>query len=158
VARLRRRFGGGSWLGGLSSRVAGLRGGRNPRRESALLASRVARTSAIAFTGILLACGDGGPSVPEWWIDSSFTVCAYSPFNGHGYGWGWWGRNAGEYLAHFAWGYGGQFIFIVPALRATVVMTSDAEARREWGHVDALHELLDVYVIPGLEKQGRRRH
>jgi hypothetical protein len=38
-------------------------------------------------------------------------------------------------------------------------MTSDAEARREWGHVDALHELLDVYVIPGPERsKGARRH
>jgi CubicO group peptidase (beta-lactamase class C family) len=89
--------------------------------------------------------------VPEWWVDSSFVVRAYSPFNGHGYGWGWWGRDAGEYRVHFAWGYGGQFIFIVPALRATVVTTSDAEARREWGHVDAVHELLDVHVIPALE-------
>jgi CubicO group peptidase (beta-lactamase class C family) len=89
--------------------------------------------------------------VPEWWVDSSLVVRTYSPFNGHGYGWGWWGRNAGEHRVHFAWGYGGQFIFIVPALRATVVMTSDAESRREWGHLDALHDLLDSYVIPALE-------
>jgi hypothetical protein len=90
--------------------------------------------------------------VPESWVDASFLVRAYSPFNGHGYGWGWWSRDAGDYRVHFAWGYGGQFIFIVPAIRATVVMTSDAEARREWGHVDALHELLDMYVIPALKK------
>ena len=29
-------------------------------------------------------------------------------------------------------------------------MTSDPEGRREWGHLDALHELLDSYVIPAL--------
>ena len=92
--------------------------------------------------------------VPDWWVDASFLVRAYSPFNGHGYGWGWWSREAGDYRVHFAWGYGGQFIFIVPAIRATVVMTSDAEARREWGHVDALHELLDRYVIPALKKDA----
>ena len=28
--------------------------------------------------------------VPAWWVDSSFVVRTYSPFNGHGYGWGWW--------------------------------------------------------------------
>ena len=89
--------------------------------------------------------------VPEWWVDSSFVVRTYSPFNGHGYGWGWWTRDAADYRVNFAWGYGGQFIFIVPALRATVVMTSDAEGRREWGHLDALHGLLDTYVIPVLE-------
>jgi CubicO group peptidase (beta-lactamase class C family) len=89
--------------------------------------------------------------VPEWWVDSSFVVRTYSPFNGHGYGWGWWTRDAADYRVNFAWGYGGQFIFIIPALRATVVMTSDAEGRREGGHLDALHELLDAYVIPVLE-------
>lgn len=89
--------------------------------------------------------------VPEWWVDSSFVVRTHSPFNGHGYGWGWWTRTAVDYRVNFAWGYGGQFIFIIPALRATVVMTSDAEGRREWGHLDALHELIDTYVIPVLE-------
>lgn len=88
--------------------------------------------------------------VPAWWVDSSFVVRTFSPWNGHGYGWGWWGRPAGEYRVHFAWGYGGQFIFIVPELRATVVMTSTANGPREWGHLDALHELLDQYVIPAL--------
>ena len=89
--------------------------------------------------------------VPEWWVDSSLVVRTYSPFNGHGYGWGWWTRDAADYRVNFAWGYGGQFIFIVPALRATVVMTSDADGRREWGHLDALHGLLDTHVIPVLE-------
>jgi CubicO group peptidase (beta-lactamase class C family) len=89
--------------------------------------------------------------VPAWWVDSSFVVRAHSPFNGHGYGWGWWTRAAADYQVNFAWGYGGQLIFIVPALRATVVMTSDPEGRREWGHLDALHDLLDTYVIPALE-------
>ena len=91
--------------------------------------------------------------VPASWVDSSFVVRAYSPFNGHGYGWGWWARDAGAYRVHFAWGYGGQLIFVVPALRATVVMTSDAEGRREWGHLDALHDLLDSYVIPELQRR-----
>jgi CubicO group peptidase (beta-lactamase class C family) len=94
----------------------------------------------------------GRQIVPEWWVDSSFVVRTYSPFNGHGYGWGWWTRDAVDYRVNFAWGYGGQFIFIVPALRATVVMTSDAEGRREGGHLDALHDLLDSYVIPVLEE------
>ena len=91
--------------------------------------------------------------VPAWWVDSSFVVRTYSPFNGHGYGWGWWAREGAGHRVSFAWGYGGQLIFIIPALRATVVMTSDADARREWGHLDALHDLLDSYVIPELESE-----
>jgi CubicO group peptidase (beta-lactamase class C family) len=97
----------------------------------------------------------GRQVVPQWWVDSSFVVRTYSPFNGHGYGWGWWTRDAAGHRVNFAWGYGGQLIFIIPSLRATVVMTSDAEARREWGHLDALHDLLDSYVIPALESEMR---
>lgn len=89
--------------------------------------------------------------VPEGWVDTSFVVRTHSPFNGHGYGWGWWTRHALDYRVNFAWGYGGQFIFIIPALRSTVVMTSDAEGRREWGYLDDLHEVIDAYVIPVLE-------
>ena len=73
-------------------------------------------------------------------------------------GWGWWAREGAGHRVSFAWGYGGQLIFIIPALRATVVMTSDADARREWGHLDALHDLLDSYVIPELESEmGMRK-
>ena len=48
----------------------------------------------------------------------------------------------------FAWGYGGQFIFVVPTLELVVVMTSDAESRREGDHNRALHRLLEAPLPP----------
>lgn len=86
--------------------------------------------------------------VPESWIRDSWTQRTTSPFNGHGYGLGWWLRRSNGYDVRFAWGYGGQYIFIVPELELTVVTTSDPWSAREGDHNRALHDLLDDYLIP----------
>jgi CubicO group peptidase (beta-lactamase class C family) len=95
---------------------------------------------------------DGRQIVPEEWIRGSWVRRTTSPFNGHGYGLGWWMRRAGGYDVYFAWGYGGQYIFIVPELELTVVATSDAVSAREGDHNRALHRLLDDYLIPAAER------
>jgi CubicO group peptidase (beta-lactamase class C family) len=94
---------------------------------------------------------DGGVAngrrvLPKAWIDSSWVVRTYSPWNGHGYGYGWWTRTSNGRPVHFAWGYGGQFIFVVPSLRLVVVTTSESESPREGDHLGAVHELLDRIV------------
>ena len=94
----------------------------------------------------------GRQVVPAAWIDSSFVVRGYSPWNGHGYGYGWWHRRSGAYDVHFAWGYGGQYIFLVPALALVVVTTSDAEAASRGGdHLEAIHEMVDRWIVPAAE-------
>ena len=47
---------------------------------------------------------------------------------------------------HFAWGYGGQFVFVVPSLDLVVVATSASDTDREGGHLDRVHALLDEIV------------
>lgn len=94
---------------------------------------------------------DGGVAngrrvLPQAWIDSSWAVRTYSPWNGHGYGYGWWTRTSRGRPVHFAWGYGGQFVFVVPSLRLVVVTTSESEAPREGDHLGAVHGLLDRIV------------
>jgi CubicO group peptidase (beta-lactamase class C family) len=95
---------------------------------------------------------NGKQIVPEDWIRASWTQRTTSPFNGHGYGLGWWMRSMRGYDVYFAWGYGGQYVFIVPDLELTVVTTSDPVSPREHDHNRALHRLLTEYVIPAAER------
>ena len=95
---------------------------------------------------------EGTQIVPEEWIRTSWVRRTSSPFNGHGYGLGWWMRRSGAHDVYFAWGYGGQYIFIVPALELTVITTSDAVSAREGSHNRTLHRLLDDFLIPAAER------
>jgi CubicO group peptidase (beta-lactamase class C family) len=93
--------------------------------------------------------------VPRAWIDSSFVRRTTSPWNGNGYGYGWWSRRAHNFDVYFAWGYGGQFIFIVPELQLVAVMTSDADSRREGGHNSQLHRLLADEIVMAVAVESR---
>lgn len=92
----------------------------------------------------------GRQIVPKAWIDSSWTERTSSPWNGHRYGYGWWTRTAQLHTVRFAWGYGGQFIFVVPELQLVVVTTSDSETRRDGSHTWTLHRLLEFDIIPAV--------
>ncbi|APG88220.1 6-aminohexanoate-dimer hydrolase (plasmid) [Sinorhizobium americanum CCGM7] len=90
---------------------------------------------------------DGQQIVPADWIDLSWQPHTNSFFSGDAYGYGWFTRQIGGETVHFAWGYGGQMLYIVPALKLTVVMTSEESgpsARN--GYRDALHGLLAEIV------------
>jgi CubicO group peptidase (beta-lactamase class C family) len=93
----------------------------------------------------------GRQVVPEEWIRESWRRRTTSPFNGHGHGLGWWMRRSGAYDVYFAWGYGGQYLFIVQDLELTVVTTSDPVSPREGDHNRALHELVDELLIPAAQ-------
>ncbi|HSJ09550.1 MAG TPA: serine hydrolase [Longimicrobiales bacterium] len=99
---------------------------------------------------------DGTQLIPESWIDASWVQRTTSPFNGHGYGLGWWMRQRRGHDVYFAWGYGGQYAFIVPSLELTVVTTSDAVSAREGDHNRALHALLTDLLIPAAMGPGGR--
>jgi CubicO group peptidase (beta-lactamase class C family) len=88
--------------------------------------------------------------VPRDWIDSSWTERATSPWNGHRYGYGWWTRTAQMHTVRFAWGYGGQFIFVVPELHLIVVATSDSDTHRDGNHTGTLHSILAEDIIPAV--------
>ena len=66
--------------------------------------------------------------VPAAWVEASLIPRTRSNISGQDYGYGWWSREMAGVRAYFAWGFGGQFIFVVPALDLTIASTSSATA------------------------------
>lgn len=102
----------------------------------------------------------GRQIVPASWVDASFVPRARSRWSEQVYGYGWWIRPMLGRSAYYAWGFGGQFIVIVPELALVVVTTSAATAddgRR--GHRDAVWELIEQVVgaAGGLGSEGPER-
>jgi CubicO group peptidase (beta-lactamase class C family) len=89
-----------------------------------------------------------GQVVSERWITQSFVPRSASPISGQQYGYGWWMRDLAGHQAYFAWGFGGQYIILVPDLELVVVTTSAstvAEDRRT--HRRTLFELVEDLII-----------
>lgn len=102
--------------------------------------------SLLAFGEIYRSGGlaaDGRRLIPEAWIRQSWQPRTTSRFNGDGYGYAWFAREIAGEQVRYAWGYGGQMLYVVPALELTVAMTSDdSQASGRSGHRAALHALL----------------
>jgi CubicO group peptidase (beta-lactamase class C family) len=95
---------------------------------------------------------DGEQILSSEWIHESWNPRTTSRFNRHRYGYGWWIKEVDGHPVYFAWGYGGQFLFVVPDLDLIVVTTSMAdEAPRDGGHLRELHAILDEEIIPAAE-------
>jgi CubicO group peptidase (beta-lactamase class C family) len=108
----------------------------------------------LAIGELYLARGthDGRQIVPASWVDASCvprTTSAWDPDRRYGYG--WWIQDFAGGTACFAWGYGGQYIFVFRDLNLVVTATSSttvSEERR--GHRRALFELIEQQVLAPL--------
>ena len=70
------------------------------------------------------------------------------PMRDRRYGYGWWVHEIDGYETCFAWGYGGQYIFVLPELDLVLVTTSSpdvGDGRR--GHRRALFDILERLVV-----------
>lgn len=84
--------------------------------------------SLLAFGELFRQGGrtpNGRQLISEGWIRQSWIPQTASRFTGDAYGYGWFLRQVAGQEVRYAWGYGGQMLYIVPALDLTVVMTSD---------------------------------
>ena len=116
---------------------------------------RLSPRSLLAFGELYRNDGlsNGARVLPEGWVQASWERRGSSRFTGDGQGYGWWMRRARGHDVFYAWGYGGQMVFVVPDLRLTVVTTSDpTPVETRDGHVQALHALLADGFIPAAER------
>jgi CubicO group peptidase (beta-lactamase class C family) len=108
----------------------------------------------VAFGELYLNRGTRGgvEVVPAAWVDESFVARTESPRAGdRSYGYGWWIRDMAGYPAYYAWGYGGQFIFVLPDLELVVVTTSISDASPDrGGHNGRIYELVEAHIIPAI--------
>jgi CubicO group peptidase (beta-lactamase class C family) len=90
--------------------------------------------------------------LPDTWIAETWTPRTRSVFSGEAYGYGWFVTRMRSHEVFYAWGFGGQMLYVVPDLALTVVMTSatDTPSGRT-GYVDELHRLVAERIIPAAE-------
>jgi CubicO group peptidase (beta-lactamase class C family) len=67
---------------------------------------------------------NGKRIVPRAWIADSMRIYTRSHFNPYDYGYGWWQRKLNGYTVQFAWGNGGQYLLMIPALNTVIAIAS----------------------------------
>ena len=104
----------------------------------------------IEFGELYLNNGKAGDQqiLPKSWIDQTQIGRGRSRWGSdREYGMGFWIRELAGQDSYYAWGYGGQFIFIVPSRQLVIVTTSRADVSRERrDHLDAIYTLADQIV------------
>jgi CubicO group peptidase (beta-lactamase class C family) len=103
----------------------------------------------------LLAFGEccrlgGRQIIPAAFLRDAWIPRGQSSFSGQVYGLGWWIAEARGQPVYFAWGYGGQMVYVLPGMGVTVVMTSNPDVPRVPGQVFTRHALLVEGILPAL--------
>ncbi len=113
----------------------------------------------LAFGELYLNGGrrDGRQIVPEAWVRRSCEGRArelpswargfgpggvVDPLRDRQYGYAWWVHELGGHDTCFAWGYGGQYVFVVPSLQMVIATTSSPDVSEE--RRDHRRQLVDV--------------
>ena len=68
---------------------------------------------------------DGKRVLSEDWIKRSWTPRTHDRHD-DGYGYGWFITEAHGHPIYYAWGFGGQMLYVVPSLALTIVVISDS--------------------------------
>jgi CubicO group peptidase (beta-lactamase class C family) len=109
----------------------------------------------MAFGKLYLHGGrtDDRQVIPREWVERSLVARTPSPRErGRFYGYGWWIREMAGHATYYAWGYGGQFIFLVPDLDLAIVTTSSSnpgEGRR--AHLGRIYALVEEHIVGPVE-------
>ena len=119
----------------------------------------------LAFGELYLNRGrvKGQQIVPERWVEKSCEGrtrefrpgdrrlgpnAFVDPMRDRRYGYLWWVHEIGGYQTCFAWGYGGQYLFVVPELDLAIVTTASPDVSEERrGHRQLVFDILLRQVI-----------
>jgi CubicO group peptidase (beta-lactamase class C family) len=95
---------------------------------------------------------NGRQIVPADWVRASMQRYVLDTYRGFSYGYFWWIEAFAGVRTHFAWGYGGQYVFVIPGLDLVVVCTSDLNNRPSGigDHNERIYTLLAEYVLPAV--------
>ncbi len=128
--------------------------------------ARRMRARDMAKLGALFVNGGrsaGRQLVPVDWILRSITPIVangvpyvYGAVGSMNYGFMWWIDRAPDREAFFAWGYGGQFVYCVPALKLVIVTTTDASTLTNDTRAAVEKDLLTLIIdriIPAVRPQ-----
>jgi CubicO group peptidase (beta-lactamase class C family) len=75
----------------------------------------------------------------------------FDPMGDRQYGYGWWVHQIAGYETCFAWGFGGQYVFVVPDLDMVVVTTSSSDVGEERrGHRMTVLDIVSRLVVEAL--------
>jgi CubicO group peptidase (beta-lactamase class C family) len=91
---------------------------------------------------------DGRRILSAEWVRDSLVPRTRSRWTGESYGYGWFIGEAAGYPMYYGWGFGGQYLFVVPELALTVVVTSDPQPPADRGHRRAIREILEQAIVP----------
>lgn len=94
--------------------------------------------------------------LPEGWVATSWQVRGRSAFTGDGYGYGWFLRELAGEQAYYGRGFGGQVLYVLPALALTIVVTSDPTPPSSGsGYLRQIHSIVEQHIIPAARKADR---
>lgn len=95
---------------------------------------------------------DGQRILPQDWVRASFRPRATSRWSGAGYGYGWFISHIEDHIAYYGWGYGGQYLYVLPGLELTIVITSDPYNSGGRGHRSDLQQIVAEEIVPAAIK------
>ena len=98
----------------------------------------------------------GQQVVPEAWVETSCRPRTRSRWDSdREYGYGWWSQEFDGRRACFAWGFGGQYIFVFRDLELVIAVTSATDVSDERrGYRRRLFDLIETHILPRVRAQS----
>jgi CubicO group peptidase (beta-lactamase class C family) len=84
--------------------------------------------------------------IPEWAVAAASAMPS-GDASTPSYSQGWWTRNIAGHDMYFAWGQGGQFIYVIPDLNSVLVI---AQSTSRWNREIDSAAFIERYLIPAL--------